>query len=93
MKLIIFLCFQILERIELSYNLLGDGCASTLATIVSKLPQLTHIGLSSCDITKNFFQQHRIALSDALQGKYIIRNKDQYRIIVQWYHYVKWLNF
>ena len=65
-----------LERLEFSYNLLGDGCTSTLATIVSKLPQLTHIGLSSCDITKNFFQQHRIALSDALQGKNICQNKD-----------------
>ena len=56
----------------MSYNPLGDGCTSTLATVISKLPQLTHIGLTSCDITKNFFQQHRIALSEALHGKTFI---------------------
>ena len=62
-----------LERLEMGYNMLGDGCTSTLATVISKLPQLTMIGLSACDITKNFFQQHRIVLSDALQGNTLIK--------------------
>ncbi len=58
-----------LERLELSHNLLGDNISDCLPTIISALPRLLHLGLVSCDLTKNFLQHHRIKLSNALQAR------------------------
>ncbi len=59
---------QLLERLEMSHNLLGDNTTDCVSTIISELPRLLHIGLVSCDLTKNFFQQYRIKFSNALRA-------------------------
>ncbi len=47
----------------------GDNISDCLATIISALPRLLHLGLMSCDLTKHFFQHHRIKFSNALQTR------------------------
>ncbi|XP_071174589.1 tonsoku-like protein [Mytilus edulis] len=55
-----------LMELNLSYNSLGDSSCQSLASIVTHLPMLNTLSLSSCDFTAKLFQQHRISLMESL---------------------------
>lgn len=61
--------FQNLSELKLGYNMLGDGCALPLSTLLRHLHRLESLALQSTEITQRFFQQHRVVLSQALQGR------------------------
>ncbi len=58
-----------LEELDLSHNMLGDGTALMMGNILRHLPALAIINLSSCHMTQQYFFQHRMALASALQGR------------------------
>ncbi|XP_069112103.1 tonsoku-like protein [Argopecten irradians] len=58
---------QNLSCLDLSHNPLGDSSCQSLANILSCLPSITSLNLSSCDLTAKFFQQQRVILAAALQ--------------------------
>ncbi|CAC5396677.1 NFKBIL2 [Mytilus coruscus] len=55
-----------LMELNLSYNSLGDSSCQSLASIVTHLPMLNTLSISSCDFTAKLFQQHRISLMESL---------------------------
>ncbi|CAG2193885.1 NFKBIL2 [Mytilus edulis] len=55
-----------LMELNLSYNSMGDSSCQSLASIVTHLPMLNTLSLSSCDFTAKLFQQHRISLMESL---------------------------
>ncbi len=52
-----------LEELDLSHNMLGDGTALMMGNILRHLPALAIINLSSCHMTQQYFFQHRMALA------------------------------
>ena len=65
---VVMVCYvQLLERLCLSENVLGDGCSLMLARCVSNLPRLAALQLASCDFTSALFDQHLSSLTDAFQ--------------------------
>lgn len=64
------LCFlQKLQHLSLSNNWLGDTCCSLLNTVISSLPSLETLELSSCGFTSNLFQQNRLSLVETVKSK------------------------
>ncbi|XP_041376407.1 tonsoku-like protein isoform X2 [Gigantopelta aegis] len=59
---------QLLLRLNLSSNPLGDSSMESFVRMVANLPSLTSIALSSCRLTVKLFSQHRVALSQALRA-------------------------
>ena len=47
-----------------------DGCLVQLSTLLSNLPLLERLDLSSCGFTVKLFQKDRLQFATALQGKY-----------------------
>jgi Ran GTPase-activating protein (RanGAP) involved in mRNA processing and transport len=59
---------QLLERLALSFNYLGNECCLSLARCINKLPRLRHLLIASCGLTVQFFEHHRTALAESFQG-------------------------
>ncbi|ESO83101.1 hypothetical protein LOTGIDRAFT_169742 [Lottia gigantea] len=57
---------QLLSSLDVKYNILGDSCIPSLASLISSLPSLSILNLSSCLLTSNCFQHHRIILANSL---------------------------
>ncbi|KAK3086523.1 hypothetical protein FSP39_019578 [Pinctada imbricata] len=56
-----------LTDLNLGHNSLGDGCCTDLSSIISCLPSLSMLNLSSCDLTAKFLQQHRLIWEETIQ--------------------------
>ncbi|XP_064599134.1 tonsoku-like protein [Liolophura sinensis] len=59
---------QVLRCLRFDYNPLGDGCAQFLVSLIKQLPLLERLGLISCQLSKNLFQNHRVLLADVLKA-------------------------
>ena len=62
--------FQTLSQLNLSHNSLMDCCLVQLSTLLSNLPLLERLDLSSCGFTVKLFQKDRLQFATALQGKF-----------------------
>ena len=56
--------------LSLSYNSIGDSCTPSITRLVSHLPALISLKLAGCDFTVHFFQQNRMALAQAMKGRW-----------------------
>ena len=61
--------FQALEKLDLSFNPLGNDIAGDLGLTVKGLSTLASLALSSCHLTVKVLQHNRPALAAVLQGK------------------------
>ncbi|KAK3086036.1 hypothetical protein FSP39_012431 [Pinctada imbricata] len=56
-----------LTDLNLGHNSLGDGCCTDLSSVISCLPSLSMLNLSSCDLTAKCLQQHRLIWEETIQ--------------------------
>ena len=59
---------QVLEVFDISYNTIKDSCTLSLVQILNNLPSICRLVLRACGFTHKLFEQHRVALSEAMQG-------------------------
>ncbi|XP_050398300.1 tonsoku-like protein [Patella vulgata] len=57
---------QLLCCLNINGNGLGDNCITSLSCLISSLPSLSSLYISSCQLTTQCFQQHRILLANSL---------------------------
>ena len=64
--------FQSLQRLDLSFNALGDTSTQALSRLIGRLPALQSLSLRHCGLTQWFFQTCRLDLADAFNSQWLV---------------------